>query len=160
MKRLYIEQEFFKIEDHYPIVDENGETIYFVDEDFKFFEKHLEITNVKTNEIISIDKQFPTLLPKFDITFPNGKVLTLKSEFSIFSKYITVLPEKEYITIEGNFFDYEFRVMKGGELIGFVEKELFRLRDCFTINVINEEYEELFIAIMIAIDNIQDSQAN
>ncbi len=35
MKSLYIQQKFFKILDHYPpITDENGQTIYQVDQEF------------------------------------------------------------------------------------------------------------------------------
>ncbi|MDO5018341.1 MAG: LURP-one-related family protein [Lagierella massiliensis] len=158
MRKLYIKQEIFKIEDHYSIFDEHENEVYKVDEIFRFFDKHYEITNLQTGDIIKVDKVFPVFLPQFEITFPNGKTLTLKSEFKLFKKKINVLPLEEKIHIEGNFLDYEFSILKDEKVIGFIEKEVFRFSDTYSITVLDETYEELFIAMMITIDHIKDME--
>lgn len=36
MKKLYFKEKFFKITDHYPILDEDGREAYYLDQDFTF----------------------------------------------------------------------------------------------------------------------------
>ena len=36
MKKYYFKEKFFKLTDKYPILDENGNEVYFFDQDFKF----------------------------------------------------------------------------------------------------------------------------
>lgn len=161
MKKLYLEQNIFKIEDHYQIFDENESPVYNVDEEFRFFKKYFEITNNKTGEVTTIEKQISFFLPEYNVTFPNKKKITLQKQLAFFKKSIDVLPCSENIRIEGDVFFLDFQILKDEELIGYIEKGIFRLRDCYTLNIVNEEFEELIVATMIAVDNIKDlEQAN
>lgn len=76
MKKLYLEQKIFKIEDHYQIFDENEDPVYNVDEEFRFLKKYFEITNNKTGEVTTIEKQISFFLPEYNVTFPNKKKIT------------------------------------------------------------------------------------
>lgn len=161
MKKLYLEQKIFKIEDHYQIFDENEVPVYNVDEEFRFLKKYFEITNNKTGEVTTIEKQISFFLPEYNVTFPNKKKITLQKQLAFFKKSIYVLPCSENIRIEGDVFFLDFQILKDEELIGYIEKGFFRLRDCYTLNIVNEDFEELIVATMVAVDNIKDlEQAN
>lgn len=47
MKKLYLEQKIFKIEDHYQIFDENEDPVYNVDEEFRFLKNILKSPTIK-----------------------------------------------------------------------------------------------------------------
>lgn len=36
MKNYYFKENLFKITDHYPILDDDGREVYYVDQDFTF----------------------------------------------------------------------------------------------------------------------------
>jgi uncharacterized protein YxjI len=44
MRQLYIRQKVFKITDHYPVIDSYNNTVYLVDEEFKFWGKTIHVT--------------------------------------------------------------------------------------------------------------------
>lgn len=88
MKKLYLEQKIFKIEDHYQIFDENEDPVYNVDEEFRFLKKYFEITNNKTGEVTTIEKQISFFLPEYNVTFPNKKKITLQKQLAFFKKSI------------------------------------------------------------------------
>lgn len=160
MRTLYIEQKLFKITDHYPITDENEEPVYRVDEDFQFFGKTVHVSDYAGRQLFTVQRELWTLLPKFKIIFADGRELTLQSRMSLFRKHIQVLPENLGITIEGDYFSKSFEVLRHGNLIGKIDRKLFSFADKFAIEVIDQTDEELFIAIMIAVDTIIDAQQN
>lgn len=160
MKKLYIKQKVFKITDHYPVLDENQDIVYQVDEEFKFIGKKIRVSDKEGNPVFTINREVLTLLPHFVIDFADGTTLELKSRFTFLKKKIDVLPEESDIHVEGSFFSYRFEVHKSGVPIGEIERGMLTWGDVFEITVLQEEYQELLLAIMLAVDAILDAEAN
>ena len=57
MKQLFIKQKVLKITDHYPVLDENGNETYHVDEDFKFFGKKIYVTRSDGSHVFTITRE-------------------------------------------------------------------------------------------------------
>lgn len=64
MKKLYIKQKVFKLTDHYPVLNENQEKVYQVDQDFKLIGNRVHVSDSQGNEIFVIDKKIFSLLPQ------------------------------------------------------------------------------------------------
>ncbi|MDO4711440.1 MAG: LURP-one-related family protein [Peptostreptococcaceae bacterium] len=158
MRRLYVQQKIFKITDHYPIMDEDGNTVYQVDEDFQLIGKTVHVSDASGRHLFTVRRELLTFLPRFTVDFADGYDLTLQSKFSFFRNVIEVQPTGIGITIEGDFFSKNFDVLKNGRLIGRIDRKLFTIGDKFAIEVADESNEELFIAVMIAVDAIIDAQ--
>lgn len=156
MKKLYIQQKVFKITDHYPIIDEDENPLYYVDEEFRFFEKTHHVSDASGNHMFTVKKEMLCLLPKFNIEFYNGNVIQLESHFTFFGKHIEVLPISYDIRIEGEPFCYDFNVIQGTTQIGKIHRAFFSFGDAFEIAIFDEKYELLMVAIMIAVDIIID----
>lgn len=156
MKKLYIQQKVFKITDHYPVIDENQTPIYYVDEEFHFFEKTHHVSDATGNHIFTIKKEVFTLLPNFNIEFHDGNVIHLESKFTFFGKHIEVLPLSYDIRIEGEVFCFNFNIIQGNTVIGKIHRAFLNFGDAFEIEIFDEKYQAMIVAIMIAVDNIID----
>lgn len=160
MRKLYIKQAVFKITDHYPVTDAEGHPVYQVDQDFKFIGNTVHVSTPEGEHLFTVDREILTFLPRYTITFANGQTIHLNSRFSIFHKSIDVDPEGEGIELEGDFLDLTFTVTKQDRLLGTIDRAFLSWGDSFELTVHDERYEALFVAIVIAVDCIIDSQQN
>lgn len=104
MKSLYIQQKFFKILDHYPpITDENGQTIYQVDQEFNPIGHTVHVSAPNGNHLFTVDRVVLTLLPKFMVRFANGKEISIQSNFSLLHRDIDIDPEHLGLNVMGDF---------------------------------------------------------
>lgn len=160
MKKLYIKQKFFKITDHYPILDENREPIYYVDQDFTFVGLVVHVSDKDHREIFTIEKELFHLLPEFVITFADGKSVRLKMRFALFHKAIDVISPNMNISIEGDFLSREFVILNKMDPIGRMTRKILTIGDYFEIELLDEEHMDLIVAIMIAMDYLIDISEN
>lgn len=158
MRNLYIQQKVFKIMDHYPIRDEADNIVYQVDQEFQLIGKTVHVSDVTGNRLFTVRREILTLLPRFVVELADGRELLLQSKLSFFYKVIEVEPTDFGITIEGDFFSKEFEVLRDGNPIGRISRKWLSFGDKFAIEVLDEEQEELFVAIMIALDSIIDAE--
>lgn len=84
MEKLYIKQKVFKITDHYAVIDENNNEIYYVDQDFKLFGNTVHVSDRNDNELFTINKVILTWLPKYNIEFTDGRLIEIKENFAFF----------------------------------------------------------------------------
>ena len=61
--------------------------------------------------------------------------------------------------IEGDFFDYNYRIISNGRVIANIEKELLSFTDNYYVDI-QYENEAFIIALVVIIDNIIDKQKN
>lgn len=158
MRKLYVKQKVFKITDHYFIFDEEQTPIYQVDQDFKLIGNTVHVSYPEDREIFVVNKVVMSLLPKYEVNFSDGRTVELKGRLSFLRKKIDVLPEDMSITLEGDIFDHDFSINKDGNEIGRIRKEILAWGDTYEISVYEERYQDLIVALMIAVDCIKDSQ--
>lgn len=158
MKKLYIQQKVFKITDHYPVLDENRNPVYYVDQDFKLIGNTVHVNSLDGKEVFSVNKEVLTIMPKYVVTFDDGRQAVLKSRFSLFNKRIDVELDDSKIELKGNFFDFQFTIFEENCEIGSISKELFAWGDTYVLNIIDESKEKIILALMIAVDCIKDSE--
>ena len=53
----------------------------------------------------------------------------------------------------------DFQILQNGEVIGQVNKEWFSWGDSYKVQILNDEMEEVVIAIVVAIDCVKADQA-
>jgi len=158
MRELYIKQKVFKITDHYPVMDQNGDLVYQVDQDFKLIGNKVRVSNAEGVEIFVVDKEILTFLPRYQISFANGQHVTIKSRFTLFAKQIDVESEGLNLFLQGSFFDYDFEVYQGDRVIGSISKQFMTFGDTYELKIYDESLEVYVLALMIAVDCIKDSQ--
>lgn len=159
MKKYYFKEKFFKITDHYPILDDNGKKALFVDQKFKFLGYEATVSDANDVEIFTINKKLISFLPVYEINFKDSKKkMTIKSNISLFRKSIDVISEDDKINVKGNLWDYEFKAYFKGDLIGEVSKKILSFTDQYQLKVYEEDFTEELIALCLSLNNIKDTE--
>ena len=160
MKKYYFKEKFFKIIDHYPILDDKGEKAYYVDQKIKLIGYKVSVSDKNRKQIFYIDREFKPFLPSYKVIFSNKDKpsMKIKANLSVFRKSIDVIIDGDRINLTGNFLDYEFKVRYKGETIGEVTKKLFTLTDKYELRVYDEGYTEELIALCLCLNNIKDME--
>ena len=158
MRSLYVQQKVFKVTDHYPILDENKNPVYHVDQDFKLVGNTVHVKDAEGNPLFTINREIFTFLPRYKVEFVDGREIFLNSRFTFFKQAIDVEAQGQKLFVEGDFLSRSFQVLDGEQVLGSIDRELFRFADVFEMKIHDESKQDLIVAIMIAVDNIIDEQ--
>lgn len=156
MKSLYIKQKVFKITDHYPITDEHGNIVYQVDQDFRLVGNTVHVSSADGRHLFTIDKVILSLLPKFTVQFANGQEIAIKSNFTLFHRDIDIDPDHLGLNLKGDFWGHEYTLSQSGRIVGSISKKWLTWGDTYQLDIHDEELEELFVAVVIAVDHLID----
>ncbi|MEQ3346943.1 LURP-one-related/scramblase family protein [Peptoniphilus senegalensis] len=157
MKNYYFKEKFFKITDHYAILDEDGNDAYFVDEDFKIIGYSSTISDGNRNPILEIDKEIFSLFQKFNVNFSDGRYMRVESKLSFLTRKVDVDYDGETFKLNGNFIDLNFDIYRGDDLIGEIEKTFFAMTDTYRLTVHDEKYTEALLGLTLCLNNIKDT---
>ncbi|MFR6448346.1 MAG: LURP-one-related/scramblase family protein [Peptoniphilus grossensis] len=157
MKNYYFKEKFFKITDHYAILDEDGNDAYLVDQDFKLIGYSSTISDANRNPILEIDKEIFNLFQKFNVNFTDGRYMRVESKLSFLTRKVEVDYDGETFNLKGNFIDLNFDIYRGSDLIGEIEKTFFAMTDTYRLTVHDENYREALLALTLCLNNIKDT---
>ncbi|SHG61989.1 LURP-one-related/scramblase family protein [Ornithinibacillus halophilus] len=158
MKQLFIKQKVFSIGEKFTVKDQDENDAYYVEGSFLKFPKTFSIMDTTGNEIAKITKKILSFLPKFFVEVNGQEVLTIKKEFSFFKARYSI--DAAGIEVNGNWWDMNFEVVQHGEVVGSVNKEWFSWGDSYKLEIINEDMEEVMLALVVAIDCVKDDESN
>lgn len=157
MKKLYFKEKFFKITDHYPILDENGREAYYLDQDFTFLGYESKVTDLNAKTILQISRQLLTFLPRYTLSMHDGRSMIVQKRFEFFRHRVDVSLDNDALYLEGDIFHLNFTVTnKNGQNIGAVNKKFFALTDNYELIVYDEAYIEELIGLVICLNNMID----
>lgn len=157
MHELYIKQKVFSLSGKFTVKDKEQKDVYYVEGSFLQIPKTFSIMNMARDEVALITKKTFSFLPKFFVEVNGQERLTIKKEFSLFKARYTI--DGTGVEIRGNWWDMDFQILQNGEVIGQVNKEWFSWGDSYKIQILNDEMEEVVIAIVVAIDCVKADQA-
>lgn len=159
MKKLYFKEKFFKITDHYPILDENGREAYYLDQDFTFVGYKSAVNDRNGNRIFSINREILAFFPRYTISFADGQTMVIQQKLEFFKHRVHVYMDKETLNLSGNIFHYDFDIQNGaGKNIGTVNRKIFTLTDTYELTIFDETYTEELIALVICLNNMIDRE--
>lgn len=157
--RYYIKSKLLKLKEDFWVKDSNGKECFFVDKEFFSFGLQFKVLQ---NNIIqyTVREKLLKFLPAYEVFEPNGNVVArVKKNFTFFRDSIEVESNYGDFRIEGDFFDYNYRIISNGRVIANIEKELLSFTDNYYVDI-QYENEAFIIALVVIIDNIIDKQKN
>ena len=157
MKKLYFKEKFLKITDHYPILDEDGRKAYYLDQDFTLVGYKSSVSDGNGALKFKIKRELITFLPKYTISFSNGREMIIQEKLELFRHKIHVYTDNETLELKGDIFSYDFDIKNGaGKNIGTVNRKFFSLTDNYELVIFNKDYTLELIALVICLNNIID----
>lgn len=156
MKTFQIKQKMWSLGGKFTITDELGIPTYQVEGSFFKIPKTFSITDMQGNLVSRIDKQFMTFLPKFDVVLADGTSFTIKKEFTFFKPRYSI--EGLGIDVQGDFWDMNFHLTQNGQEVARISQEWLRLSSTYRIEVYDNQYADLVISLVIAIDYVKEME--
>ena len=147
--KLLFKQRAFTWFDSYDIFDEAGDTVYTVQGRLAWGHR-LEISDAAGNYLGQVRQEVLTFRPRFSLFIGENCVGQLRKEFALFKPVFTL--DCNGWEIEGNFWEWDYRVMEGSRIIMTVSKELFHWTDTYQMDIADPRDALLCLMIVLAID--------
>lgn len=159
MKKLYFKEKFFKITDHYPILDENGHEAYYLDQDFTFIGYRSKVSDKNGHTVFKIYREILAFFPKYTISFADGQSMVIQQKLEFFKHRVHVYMDDETLDLKGDIFHYDFDIRNGADQnIGSVRRKIFTLTDTYELTIVDETYTEELMALVICLNNMIDRE--
>ena len=148
--KLLFKQRLFSWFDSYDIYDEDGNSVYTVKGQLSWGHC-LKIYDAYDNEVGTIQERIFTLLPKFEIYLGNQYAGCISKEFSFFIPRFNI--DYNGWHVEGDFFEWDYKVLKEGRHIATISKKILSLTDTYIIDVIDEEALIVLMILRLMLKN-------
>ena len=112
--------------------------------------RKLHVTDLKGREVAYVEQQLFTFLPRYAVYAGGVLIGEVVKEFSFFRPRYTV--EGADWDVEGDFWDHDYTVFRGGVPVVSIQKEWFTWGDCYTLDIRDPRDEIQALALVLAID--------
>ncbi|EHJ51786.1 LURP-one-related/scramblase family protein [Streptococcus macacae] len=154
MKNFRIKQKMWSLGGKFTITDEAGIPSYEVAGSFMQIPKTFTIYDMQGSQISHIQKKTWSLLPKFYVSLNNGSSFSLKKDLSFFKPHYTI--EGLGMKIQGDFWNMNFTLSQNGQTVAKISQEWLRMTSTYNIEVYDDQYADLVISLVIAIDYVKE----
>ena len=147
--KLLFKQRAFTWFDSYDIFDEAWDSVYSVQGRLDWGHR-LEISDAAGNYLGQVRQEVLTFRPRFSLFIGENCVGQLRKEFALFKPVFTL--DCNGWEIEGNFWEWDYRVTEGSRIVMTVSKELFHWTDTYQMDIADPRDALLCLMIVLAID--------
>lgn len=142
-------------------MNENQEPFYKVKGKAFSITKKKYICDLEGNRLFTVrNKWFNFFVHKTYIYDKDKKkIATVKDKFLNFKNKYFILGYKDEIKIEGKFFGLTSQILRNGEVMGAIRRQVAIVNDAFELEA-KEGDIPFLIALVIALDNIVDKKKN
>ena len=157
MKQLQIKQKVFSWTDTYDVYDIAGNPIYYVKSDFFSIGHRIRVYNKASGkELGVIQEKVLRLFKEFEITIDGFSQGIIKKQLSLFRPKYDI--EYKGWRLEGDFFQWNYDIYEGANLVVHITKELFQWGDTYVLDIMNDSDELPALMVAIAMDAAKCSE--
>lgn len=157
MTKYYMNQKL-SLRDRFIIKDEQMEDAFVAEGEFFTLGKKIKLYTNTGEEVLFIRQKIWTILSKYEFFVGEELICEMKQEFTFFKSRYNILTPNWKITGDVWAHNYEIRDDLG--IIATINKKWFSFMDAYEINIYQEEYIELVLGVIIAIDADLEAKAN
>ena len=152
MGKLLVEQKLFSIRDRFYIKDERGENKYMGKGALLSIGKNCVIMDTNEVQLARIEQKIWSWLPTFRVYVGGEQIAKIKREFTFWRPQYHI--DFGNIEVKGDVWGFNYTLESGGRVIGSVNKKLFKLRDTYEVEVFDDEFELIVLALVLSIDYV------
>ncbi|MGO3731806.1 MAG: LURP-one-related/scramblase family protein [Vagococcus sp.] len=157
MKQLFMKQKVFSLGEKFTIQDRAGDDVYVVEGSFMKVPKTFVVYDIDNRPTVKITKKMLSLLPKFCVEVEGEEVFAIEKRLTaIKSKYVV---EGNGLTIQGDWWDMNFDVMRGYRKVAKVRKRWISWGDSYELTIFETENEAALIGLIAAIDFVKQQES-
>jgi uncharacterized protein YxjI len=151
----FMDQKILSINPKFDIYTEQHEPVYHVDGNITRLD--FKVKNSAGAEVAEIKKKLIAILPEFTILQNGSEIGKLKKKLKLTSPELVGTLNGQEFKLQGDLMGFNFDVMLGGKCIGRIDTAQTIWADCYRIQILDEGYKDLMIAIAVICDNVVDS---
>ena len=158
--RYVIREKFLHLGEDSQITDESGRPVYEVDGKVLSLHNTLVMRDMSGQEVATVKRHLIALTPTYAIERPGqGETEVRKHFINLLGDHYTIdVPGPDDLEIDGNLFEHEYRVMRGGSVIATVSKRWIALTDTYGIDITPGQDDVTILASVLALDLAEDRE--
>ncbi len=151
----YMDQKILSINPKFDIYTEQHEPVYHVDGNITRLD--FKVKNSAGMEVAEIKKKLIAILPEYTILQNGNEIGMLKKKLKLTSPELVGTLNGQEFKLQGDLMGFNFDVLVGSKSIGRIDTAQTIWADCYRIQILDESYKDLMIAIAVICDNVVDS---
>lgn len=158
MITLVIKNKMFSVRGNSTVKNEEGEDVFIVKGALISPRKKKKICDLEGNMLYYVKNKLIRFFMNSCYVYDaeGHKIARIKQKFKLFKKEYVLSGYADEIEIKGDFIQHCLEVFKNGEKIGEVGKKFVSMVDSFRLDCYNDADAPLLVALVVAIDNIND----
>jgi len=158
--RFYIRQKVFTLKDKFDITDEQQNLKYQVKGHFMSISNKMELLDTSGATLLRSNRKVLTIMPKYFIfDKQNQEVATIKRLLALRPRFDLLVMNRE-LAVEGSFFAHSFGIYEKGLEVASIKKKIISWGDTYEIEIHDEANIELFLFVVIILDQIIHEKKN
>jgi len=160
MSRYVVREKFFRLGDDSEITDDAGRTVLTVDGKALSLRDRLVLRDPDGREVAQVTRKLVALRPTYQVSIGGEEAAQVrKALFTPFRDRFTIdIPGPDDLEMNGDLFDHEFEVTRGGATVATVSKRWLSMRDTYGVEVAPGEDDVLVLAAVLALDLAEDRE--
>lgn len=151
----YMDQKILSINPKFDIYTEQHEPVYHVDGNITRLD--FKVKNSAGMEVAEIKKKLIAILPEYTILQKGNEIGMLKKKLKLTSPELVGTLNGQEFKLQGDLMGFNFDVFVGSKSIGRIDTAQTIWADCYRIQILDESYKDLMIAIAVICDNVVDA---
>jgi len=155
-----IRERFFRLGEDSDITDEQGQLVLHVDGKVLSLHNRLVLRDPAGREVAQVHRKLVALRPTYQISVAGQEAAAVRKHFfTPFRDRFTIdVPGPDDLEMEGDLFDHEFTIRRGGQTVATVSKRWFSMRDTYAVEVAPGQDDLLILASVLALDLAEDQE--
>lgn len=154
MKNYYIKEKLFSIGSKFNVL-EDGDIPAFVVESDKFdLGKNISIYDLSGEKLLYFKQKIPTLKKRYRV-LDNKKEVAFITKNYIGNTYKVTGALGEMLIKPDNILGRKYNIILNDNIIGRIQKELTFGRDRYNLKVVDENYTNFLIGVLVMIDMVK-----
>lgn len=158
--KVFVNNKAFSLTGASKVVDENKQPIFNVKGKFLSIRKKKRVCDLDGKVLYRVQNKFFNMFEQSAYILDANKNKVAKVVNKLFDAKGSYIVEdcEDEIMVEGKIFSLESKIIKNGEVIGTIKRDLGFMGDHFVLDAETDNLPFL-IALVIAIDNISDRKS-
>ena len=158
--RYLIRERLFGLGEDSDVTDEAGNPVLHVDGKTLSLRDDLVLKDPQGREVARVRRKLIALRPTYEISVGGREAAQVRKQFfSPFVDRFTIdIPGPDDLEVEGDLFDHEYTVRRGGQVVATASKRWFALGDSYGVEVAPGEDDLLILAGVLALDLADDRE--
>jgi uncharacterized protein YxjI len=120
----------------------------------------LVLRDPEGREVAQVRRKLVAMRPTYQISVGGEQAAEVRKHlFTPFHDRFTIdVPGPDDLEMEGDLFDHEFTIRRGGQTVATVSKRWFSMRDTYAVDVAPGQDDLLILASVLALDLAEDRE--